>query len=324
MPPKVFIAKPVPQAVRDYVGKSCDYEMWNEQRPISRSELLDRISDIEGLMVTSLISRIDEELLAKAPKLRIISNISVGYDNFDLEVMKKRQVLGTNTPGVLSNTVADLALGLMLCSARRLSELDRFVKEGQWNSQISEAEFGYDVHHQTLGIIGMGSIGLEVARRAKNGFKMNILYFNRNRNNSAEEELDARYCDLPELLAQSDFVIVLAPLTKETKHLIGSNEFSLMKTSAIFFNISRGGTVDEEALISALRERKIAGAALDVFSHEPINKDNPLLQFPNVITVPHIGSATMTCRNEMAMLAAKNLVAGLKGENPPNLVKELL
>ncbi|AET68552.1 lactate dehydrogenase-like oxidoreductase [Desulfosporosinus orientis DSM 765] len=323
MLPKVFIAKPIPQTVRDYLGKFCEFAMWDKERPINRQELIEQISDREGLLTTSLITRIDEDLLLKAPNLRIVSNISVGYDNFDLEAMRKRQVLGTNTPDVLSDTVADLAIGLMLCSARRIVELNGFVKEGKWNAQISEELFGLDLHHQTLGIIGMGSIGLELARRARNGFKMDVLYHNRNRKIVAEEELGVRYCDLPTLLAKSDFVILLTPLTKDTKHLMGYKEFNLMKHSAFFLNISRGETVDEQALILALREEKIQGAALDVFSQEPINKNNPLLQFQNVITVPHIGSATLACRTEMAMLAAKNLAAGLMDIQPPNLVKEL-
>lgn len=322
--PKVFIAKPVPQVVRDYVSEHYDYEEWGSQQKIPHGVLLEKIRDVEGLMLTSSIAEIDDQLMLSAPKLRIVSNVSVGYDNFDLEAMKNKHVMGTNTPDVLSDTVADFVLGLILCAARRIAEMDHYVKEGRWNAQVTEAAFGLDVHHRTLGIIGMGSIGVEVARRARNGFKMDVLYYNRNRKVAAEEELGVKYSDLPTLLAKSDFVVLLTPLNKTTFHLIGAKEFNLMKNSAIFINTSRGETVDEQAMNLALREGKIRGAALDVFSQEPINKDNPLLQIPTVVTVPHIGSATIACRTAMAMLAAENLVAGLKGGYPPNLVKELV
>ncbi|AGA68328.1 lactate dehydrogenase-like oxidoreductase [Desulfitobacterium dichloroeliminans LMG P-21439] len=318
---EVFIARKVPQEVEDFIGKHCRYTKWEGAGEISRSELLKRLWDVKGLLINQ--EKIDRELLAAAPKLKIVSNISVGYNNFVLEDMKARKVLGTNTPNVLNDTVADLIFGLMLSTARRLCELDRYVKDGQWNKKVTPELFGVDVHHQTLGIIGMGRIGNALAQRAKFGFNMNILYHNRSRNPEAEERFAAHYCSLEELLRKADFVVLLTPLTPQTVNFMGSKEFSLMKGSAVFISASRGETVDEVALEDALREGRIRGAGLDVYKKEPVNPDHPLLQFKNVVTLPHLGSATTSTRFAMAMLAAENLVRGMKGEIPPHLVPEL-
>lgn len=321
MKPKVFIAVPIPQQAEAYIAEHCEYRKWDLKEPIPREVLLKEIEDVDGLLLVG--GKVDQELLNCAPKLKVVSNISVGYNNFDLEAMKKRGVLGTNTPSVLDETVADLVLALVLASARRVPELDRYVKEGRWKKGDDGSLFGMDVHHSTMGIIGMGRIGEAVAKRAKYGFDMNILYYNRTRKFKAEENLGAEYCTMEELLQKSNFVVLMTPLTPETTHLMGHQEFSLMKDTAFFINASRGQTVDEQALIEALLSGKIRGAGLDVYEQEPIDPENLLLKMPNVVTLPHIGSATEKTRFDMAMLAATNLVQAVKGKQPSNVVHEL-
>ncbi|WP_410985208.1 2-hydroxyacid dehydrogenase [Bacillus cereus] len=317
--PKVYIADRVPKFVETYISEHCEYEKWDSSEKIPREVLLEKVQDKQGLL--NFGAKIDEELLQAAPHLKVVSNISVGYDNFDLEAMKRKNVIGTNTPYVLDDTVADLVFALMLSAGRRVCELDSYVKQGKWDDEIKKEHFGLDIHHSTIGIIGMGRIGEAVAKRAKFGFDMNVLYYNRRRKEEAEQKFDATYCDLNTLLAQSDFIVLLTPLTEETYHLIGEKEFSLMKETAIFINASRGKTVDEAALIDALQQKKIFAAGIDTFTTEPIEKDNPLLSLTNVVTLPHIGSATLKTRHEMAMTAAKNLVTGLEGNTPPNIVR---
>ncbi|GEN34356.1 2-hydroxyacid dehydrogenase [Aneurinibacillus danicus] len=321
MKPTVFITRPIPTEVEAYIAEHCTYRIWEGGGSISRSRLLEELADVEGLLTVG--GRIDEELLQHAPRLKVVSNISVGYNNFDIEAMKAHNVIGTHTPSVLDETVADLTFALMLAAARRVPELDRYVKEGKWESGDDEPFFGIDVHGTTLGIIGMGRIGEAIARRAAFGFNMDVLYYNRTPKPEAEKRLDARYCPLEELLRKSDFVVLMVPLTAESMHMMGREQFAMMKRSAIFINVSRGKTVDESALIEALAQKKIWAAGLDVFDEEPVSPDNPLLRMANVVTLPHIGSATHKTRFEMAMLAAENLVAALSGKTPPNVVNEL-
>ncbi|MBH8596975.1 D-glycerate dehydrogenase [Thermoactinomyces sp. CICC 10523] len=321
MKPHVFLARRVSKEAEAYIAEHCTYRKWEKDTPIPRSQLLREIADAEGLLISG--GKIDDELLQHAPKLKVVSNMSVGYNNFDLEAMKRRNVLGTHTPHVLDETVADLAFALILSAARRVPELDRFVKEGKWTNGDDTHLFGVDVHGRTLGIIGMGRIGEAIARRGKLGFNMDVLYFNRRRKPDVEERLGVRYCELETLLKQADFIVLMVPLTAETKHMIGREQFALMKESAIFINTSRGKTVDEAALIEALENKRIRAAGLDVFYQEPVPTDNPLLRMPNVVTLPHIGSATAQTRHKMAMLAAKNLVAAVTGQTPPNVVEEL-
>jgi gluconate 2-dehydrogenase len=321
MKPKVFIANPIPRGVEDYIAEHCDYRKWDSEEIIPRSQLLEELSDVDGLLIVG--GKIDQELLAHAPKLKVVSNVSVGYNNFDLAAMKAREVMGTNTPNVLNETVADLVFGLILAAARRIPELDRYVKDGKWQRGHDEHLFGVDVHHAKLGIIGMGRIGETIARRGKYGFSMDVLYYNRTRKVAAEQSLGVKYCTLQELLQESDFVVLMTPLTAETTHLIGRLELALMKKTAIFINTSRGQTLDEEALIDALEKGNIRGAGLDVFGQEPVDPNNPLLKMSNVVTLPHIGSATEKTRFDMAMIGAQNLVKAVSGEVPPNLVEEL-
>lgn len=321
MKPKVYITRDIPEDVESYIAEHCSYSKWEHEESIPRDHLLASLKDAEGLLTSG--GKIDAELLEHAPLLKAVSTISVGYNNFDLEAMKARGIIGTNTPEVLNDTVADLVMALILSAARRVTELDRYVKDGLWKQGDDEVLFGLDVHHKTLGIIGMGEIGEAVAHRGKWGFGMNVLYHNRNRKTDAEHTLGAEYRDLDDLLQESDFIVLMTPLTTATRHMIGKREFSLMKPTAIFINASRGATVDESALISALHNRSIFGAGLDVFDFEPVLPDNPLLKMPNVVALPHIGSATKQTRYDMAMLAAQNLVDALYGRTPPNVVREL-
>jgi gluconate 2-dehydrogenase len=273
---------------------------------------------VQGLFTAG--GKIDEELLSHAPQLKVVSNVSVGYNNMDLEAMRAHGVIGTNTPEVLDETVADLVFALILGAARRIAELDQYMKQGKWQKGDDTSLYGLDVHHTTLGIIGMGRIGEAIARRAKLGFLMNVQYYNRNRKPELEARLGVTYQPMNELLRTSDFILLMTPLTDETTHLIGRDQFLIMKPTAIFINASRGKTVDETALIEALQNKQIQAAGLDVYDREPIDALNPLLRMPNVLTLPHIGSATAQTRFDMAMLAAKNLVSAIQGQIPPNLI----
>jgi gluconate 2-dehydrogenase len=322
MRPKVYISAKVSDQVKAYLDQYCDCEMWQDQeKAITGQQLAEKIGDVEGLLAAG--NAISERLLSAAPKLRAVSNISVGYNHNDLEAMKKRNIIGTHTPYVLDDTVADLALALMLAAARRVTELHNLVRTGGWQRGIGEQLFGMDVHHAKLGIIGMGRIGEKIAKRAKFGFDMEVSYYNRSRKVEVEEQLGVNYIPLNDLLEQSDFIVLMTPLTPETKHLIGVEQFNRMKRSAIFINVSRGETVDEEALIEALRSKRIFGAGLDVYEKEPVSVDNPLLQLDNVVTLPHIGSATKKTRDDMAMVAARNLVDALYGREPQYVIPEL-
>ncbi|MDR4947567.1 2-hydroxyacid dehydrogenase [Neobacillus cucumis] len=295
-----------------------EVQIFDSINPKTDPAFIHALKDVEGIVGLAL--PVDQELLERAPKLKIVSNNSTGYNNLSIEEMTKRGVMGTNTPGVLEETTADAIFGILIASARRIAELDHFVKSGNWKGHLTTAEYAIDVHHKTLGIIGMGKIGSSIAKRAHLGFDMNILYYNRNRNLDAEEKYNATYCDLDTLLKEADFVCLMTPLTKETENLIGAREFNLMKRSCIFVNGSRGKTVDEVALIKALENKEIHGAALDVYQIEPIKMDNPLLQFPNVVTTPHLGSSTFETERKMAELAVENLLAGLTGKRPKNLI----
>lgn len=319
MKPKVIVYKKVDQRVLDFIQKTCEIVYFEKLDSNTYPAFLLELKNANGILGSGL--KVDEELLENALQLKIVSNISVGYDNLHLSALSARGIMATNTPEVLNDSVADTIIGLILSTARRMPELDQFVKTGKWKANLEEPWFGIDVHHKVLGIIGMGGIGSAVAKRAHLGFDMEILYHNRSRNRDAEEKYKATYCSIEELLKKSDFVCLMTPLTPETEKLMGEREFELMKDSAIFINCSRGKTVDEEALIHALQTGEIYGAGMDVFVKEPINLDNPLISMKNVVTLPHIGSATYETRYKMAMLAATNLVSGIKGEIPANLIK---
>ena len=254
------------------------------------------------------------------PRLRATSTISVGYDNFDVEALNARKVLLMHTPTVLTETVADTVMALVLSTSRRVVEVANRVKAGEWTKSIGPDWFGSDVHHKTLGIVGMGRIGMALAQRAHAGFGMPILYNARSRHPQAEERFNARYCDLDTLLQEADFVCLILPLTAETHHLFNAEKFAKMKPSAIFINAGRGPVVDEKALISALQKSQIHAVGLDVFEQEPLAKESPLLTLPNVVALPHIGSATHETRYNMAACAVDNLIDALNGQVEKNCV----
>ncbi|WP_093334690.1 2-hydroxyacid dehydrogenase [Salibacterium halotolerans] len=297
-----------------------DLHVFSGQEDVSDASFADALAEAEALIGLRIPA--DDRLLARTPHLKVVSNVSVGYDNLDLEALTRHGVAATNTPDVLNDTTADAIFGLMLATARRIPELDRFVKAGEWEREgdLPEEKFGTDVHHRKLGIIGMGRIGEAIAKRAHFGFDMEILYHNRSPKPEVEETYDASYCSLEELLAEADIVCLMTPLTPETRGFIGREQFQQMKQGAIFINGSRGATVDEGALIQALETGEILAAGLDVYQQEPVPADHPLLQLTNVVTTPHIGSSTGETEDNMSLLAAENVEAALEGKRPPNLL----
>ncbi|MBA3389107.1 MAG: D-glycerate dehydrogenase [Rubrobacter sp.] len=312
MPEKVLVTREVP-ASGLRVLESFDVTVLHE-RPPERDELLDAVRDASGILSTAT-EKVDGEVMdAAGESLKVVANMAVGYDNVDVEEAAERGVLVTNTPGVLDETTADVAFMLLLAAARRLGEGERLLRAGRWEWWGPKQLLGQDVWGKKLGIIGFGRIGQSVARRAK-GFGMEILYHNRSRNPEVEKELDARYLELDELLETADFISIHTPLTGETRHLIGAEEFEKMKPEAILVNTSRGPVVDEAALADALENRRIFAAGLDVYEAEP-DVHPKLLDLENAVLAPHIGSASVQTRDRMAVLAAENIVAVLSGEEP--------
>jgi gluconate 2-dehydrogenase len=271
-----------------------------------------------GLLGSS--EKVDAALLDNMPALRATSTISVGYDNFDVDALNARHVLLMHTPTALTETVADTLMALILSSARRVVDVAERVKAGEWTKGIGPDWFGTDVHHKTIGIVGMGRIGLALAQRAHFGFGMPVLYNARRQHKEADERFNARHCDLDTLLQEADFVCSILPLTDETRHLFGAAEFAKMKSSAIFINAGRGQVVDEDALIAALKAGEIHAAGLDVFEQEPLPVSSELLKLPNVVALPHIGSATHETRYNMAATAVENLIDALNGKIEKNCV----
>ncbi|RXT76567.1 bifunctional glyoxylate/hydroxypyruvate reductase B [Pseudomonas syringae] len=263
--------------------------------------------------------KLGREQLQNATKLEVVSSISVGYDNYDVDYLSERGILLTNTPDVLTESTADMGFSLIMSSARRVAELDAYTKAGQWTRSIEPPHFGTDGHGKTLGIVGMGNIGAAIARRGRLGFNMPILYSGNSRKTELEQELGAQFRSLDQLLAEADFVCLVVPLSEKTKHLIGRRELSLMKPGAILVNIARGPIVDEPALIEALQNGTLRGAGLDVYEKEPLS-ESPLFQLKNAVTLPHIGSATTETRQAMADRAYGNLRSALLGERPQDLV----
>ncbi len=310
--PRVFVTRELPGRGIEGLRGVADMEVWPGDDPPGAEVLREKVAEADGLL--SLITdRIDEGLLGAAPRLRIVSTMAVGYDNIDVAACTRRGVLVTNTPGVLTETTADLAFALMLGWSRRLVEGERIVREGRWGQWHPTAFLGRDVHGATLGIVGLGAIGQAVARRAR-GFGMRVLYTSRQRKPEVEREMGVEWRTLPELLGESDFVSLHVALTPETRGLIGARELSLMKADAVLVNTARGAVVDQAALVQALSEGRIGGAALDVFEQEPLSPDDPLLKLSNVLVAPHVGSATVETRTRMADLAFENLRAFFAGE----------
>lgn len=277
-------------------------------------QFADLLPQADGLIGAG--RQLDERLLKYAQYLKIISTISVGYDNYDVDYLTSKEILLTNTPDVLTETTADLGFALLISAARRVTELDQWTKQGQWQKTVQPSHYGMDVHGKTLGIIGLGNIGAAIARRGHFGFNMNILYSGQNQKLVLEQELKAKFCSLNELLQQSDFVLVATALNEQTRHLLSTAQFAQMKSSAILINIARGGLIDEPALIAALQNKQIWAAGLDVYEQEPLQQ-SPLFKLPNVVTLPHVGSATHDTRQAMNDLAFDNLKNALN-DNPPS------
>jgi len=318
--PKIYVTRKLPsEKAMKLLFEYCDVDLNEEPRPPTREELIEHVKDKDGLLCL-LTDKIDKEVLDAGSKLRVISTYSVGYDHIDVEEATKRGIYVTYTPGVLTDAVADHAWALLLAIARRVVEADNCVRQGCWKiAWAPDFMLGTDVYGKTLGIIGLGRIGTAVARRAK-GFNMRVLYYDKVKKVDKEKELGVEYRPLDEVLKESDFVVISVVLTKETYHMIGERELKLMKPSAYLINIARGAIVDTNALVKALKEGWIAGAALDVFEEEPLPKDHPLTKLKNVILTPHIASATTETRARMADLAVENLLSVLKGEEPKHLV----
>lgn len=318
MKPSVILYKSLPDDLLARLESHFTVTQVKNLSPETVEQHADAFANAEGLLGSS--EKVDEALLAKMPKLRATSTVSVGYDNFDVDALNARRIALMHTPTVLTETVADTLMTLVLTTARRALEVAERVKKGEWTKSIGPDWFGIDVHHKTLGIIGMGRIGLALAQRAHFGFGMPVLYNARRQHAEAEERFNARPCDLDTLLRESDFVCIVLPLTDETHHLINAEKIALMKPSAILINAGRGPVVDEPALIDALKAGKIHAAGLDVFEQEPLPVDSPLLSMPNVVALPHIGSATHETRYNMAACAVDNLIDALNGKVEKNCV----
>ncbi|WP_342498342.1 D-glycerate dehydrogenase [Bacillus sp. FSL M8-0350] len=311
--PYVYITRKLDEASLTPLKEVAHVEMWpSEDEPCPREELETQAAKAEALL-TMLSDQIDETLLSKAPNIKVVANLAVGYDNIDLEAAKKHGITVCHTPDVLTESTADLAFALLMASARRIVEASDWIKDGNWTGWGPLLLAGADVHHKTLGIVGMGSIGTALAKRAK-GFNMNVLYHNRSRKPEAEAQLGVTYAAFEELLKQSDFIVCLTPLTPETKDMFNEKAFDLMKNSAYFINVSRGQTVDEDALYEAVTTGKIAGAGLDVFRQEPVSPSHPLTTLRNVTVLPHIGSASVETRKTMMRLCAENIALVLQDE----------
>lgn len=316
---KIYITRKLPEEIIEPLRKKFDVQMWNSEAVgMTNEEIVTNAKDAHALW-TMLSDNIDRTLIESLPNLKVISNFAVGYNNIDIEAAKDRSIVVTNTPGVLTETTADLAFALLLATARRITEVEQEIRSGNWDSWSPMQYTGMDVFGATLGIVGMGRIGEAVARRAK-GFDMNVLYHNRSRKLDAEETYGFTYAELDELLKQSDFVILLTPLTPETKGLIGERELNMMKETAAIINVARGGIVDEQALYEALASKKIWAAGLDVFEQEPVPGDHPLLTLPNVTVSPHIGSASIRTRQAMMQMNAKDIEAVLENREPHNRI----
>ena len=318
MKPKILVTREVFDETIAFLAQHCEVDSNQQDVAYAPDVLARKLADRDGIMC-ALTDRIDAGLIERCPQLKVVANIAVGYNNIDLAACSARGVMATNTPGVLDDSTADLAWALMLGAARRLTELERRIRAGEWKGWRLKQWLGVDVHHATLGIFGLGRIGQAIARRAA-GFEMKVLYHNRKRVSAEiEKRCNAAYATKDDLLRQADFIVLQVPYSPETHHLIGARELKLMKPTAVLVNSTRGGVVDDAALIAALKDGTIRAAGLDVFEGEPAL--NPgFLGLDNVVLMPHVGSSTEATRRAMAMTAAKNLVAALTGSVPPNLL----
>lgn len=317
--PKVFVARRIPAAGLDRIAAECDADVWPDRLPPPADVLRERVRDCDGL-VSLLTDRVDAGLLAAAPKLKVVSNYAVGFNNVDVPACTARGVAVGNTPGVLTDATADIAVTLLLAAARRLGESATDAKEGRWLTWEPLGWLGHDLAGRTLGIVGMGRIGFAAAKRLHRGWGMKVLYTARSEKPDADRELAARRVELDELLQESDFVSVHADLNPTTKGMFGVQAFAAMKPTAVFINTSRGPLVDQVALADALRRGVIFAAGLDVTDPEPLPPDHELYKLPNCVIAPHIASATVETRDAMAEKCAANLLAGVRGERLPHCV----
>lgn len=320
MKPRVFVTRLIPEGGLELIRQACEVEVWMDELPPPREALLEQVHSRDGLLCL-LTDRIDAAVMdAAGPSLKVISNLAVGYDNVDIAAATARGIPVGNTPGVLTETTADMAFALLMAAARRIVEAADYVRAGKWRTWGPMLLLGHDVHQATLGIVGMGRIGQAVARRAA-GFEMRVVYFDPYCDpGKMPPGIQATCCTLDELLAEADFVSLHVPLTLETYHLLNAERLASMKPTAVLVNTSRGPVVDTEALYQALASGQIAYAALDVTDPEPLPANHKLLTLPNCLIVPHIASASWATRTRMARMAAENLMAGLRGERLPHCV----
>lgn len=313
--PYVFITRKLSEDVIVSLRDSVDVKMWpEEERAVPREVLLEEVKKADAI-ITMLSDKVDAELIDAAPNLKVIANLAVGFDNIDVTYANHKGIIVCNTPDVLTDTTADLTFALLMATARRVVEAAEFIKDGKWKSWSPLLLAGHDIHHKTLGIVGMGKIGEAVAKRAA-GFDMDILYHNRSRNHEAEERLGATYSTFEKLIETADFIVCLTPLTNETRNLFNADSFMKMKKTAIFINVSRGPVADEDALYQALVNGEIAAAGLDVFENEPIDETHPLVGLDNVVALPHIGSSSTETREKMMALCCNNVIAVLQNREP--------
>jgi glyoxylate reductase len=316
--PSVYVTRLIPKAGLDLLDGCAQVGVWEGELPPPREVLVKELKTVDGAL-TLLTDRIDAELMDSAPRLRVVSNYAIGYDNIDVQAATERGIMVCHTPGVLTDTTADFAFTLMASVARRVVEAVQYVRDGKWKAWGPLLCLGHDLYGATLGLIGLGRIGGAVAKRAS-GFEMRLLYHDLHRQPILEKELGLVYADLDTVLRESDFISLHTPLTSETYHMIGVEQFEKMKHTAVLVNTSRGQVLDQAALYDALASGKIAGAGLDVTDPEPIDPSDPLLELDNCMIVPHIASASVAARTLMATMAAENLVAALQGRMPRNPV----
>lgn len=321
MKPYIFITRKLPHEVVEPLQSKYEVKMWDKEDVMAPREVLLEEAKKADALLTMLSDKIDEEVFSKGENLKVVANLAVGFDNINVVRASEHGVAVCNTPDVLTDTTADLTFALLMASARRLVEAAEFVKQGAWQSWSPLLLAGHDIHHKTIGIIGMGSIGSAVAKRAK-GFDMNILYHNRSRKPEVEAELGAIYSTFDDLIEKADFVVCLTPLTEETRDLFTREVFGRMKDTAVLVNAARGPVVNEKDLYDALVAGDIAAAGLDVFDHEPIDKSHPLLKLPNVVALPHIGSSSIETRMTMMSLCVDNIDLVLSGKEPKTLVNK--
>jgi glyoxylate reductase len=314
--PKVFVSRIIPDAGLNLIKAQCDAEIWNDPLPPPYALLRQKVAVCEGL-VALLTDKIDTTLMDAAPRLRVVSNYAVGFNNIDIPAATERGICVGNTPGVLTDATADMAFCLLIAAARRVVEGHQYTLAGKWKTWEPLGHLGQDLAGKTLGIVGMGRIGYAMAQRCHAGWNMKILYHDVYRSEKAEKDLGARQVDFATLLRESDFISVHTDLNEKTRHMFGAEQFKKMKRTAIFVNSARGPLVDQKALYEALRSKTIFAAGLDVTDPEPPLMDDPLLQLPNIVIAPHIASATVGTRNAMAEICANNLIAGLTGQKLP-------